>query len=82
MTAFRKRKNYLFLFTKRSKLFKIPALHDCEQQLGSVVLQLQDEVHSCLAQGVDVVQDKGGDDAQPVGLVGGDASLILVTRTL
>ena len=59
-----------------------PALHDGQKQLRSVVLQLQDEVHSCLAQGVDVVQDKGGDDAQPVGLVGGDASLILVTRTL
>ena len=59
-----------------------PALHDGEEQLGRVVLQLEDEVHAGLAQGVDVIQDERRDDPQAVGLVGGDARLVLVARTL
>ena len=59
-----------------------PALHDGEEQLGRVVLQLEDEVHAGLAQGVDVVEDERRDDAEAVRLVHGDAGLVLVARTL
>ena len=59
-----------------------PALHDGQKQLRSVVLQLQDQVHSGLAQWVDVVENEGSDDPEAVGLVGGNADLILVAWTL
>ena len=38
-------------------------------------LQLQDQVHSLLAQRVDVVEDEGDDDVDAVAFVGGDAVL-------
>lgn len=38
-------------------------------------LQLQHQVHSLLAQWVDVVKNQGDDDVNAVGLMGGDAVL-------
>jgi hypothetical protein len=52
-----------------------PGLHNGEEELAGVVLELQDKIHPGLAQRVDVVQDQGRDDPQPVRLVGCYASL-------
>ena len=57
-------------------------LHDSQQQLAGVVLQFPHQVHPRPAQWVDVVKDESGDDGQAVGLVGGEAGLVLVTRSL
>jgi hypothetical protein len=54
---------------------KKPGLHNGEEELAGVVLELENEIHPGLAQRVDVVQDQGRDDPQPVRLVGRYASL-------
>ncbi len=54
---------------------KKPGLHNGEEELAGVVLELQYEIHPGLAQRVDVVQDQGRDDPQPVRLMGRYASL-------
>ena len=41
-------------------------------------LQLQHQVHSLLAQGVDVVEDQGNDDVDSIALMSGDAVLIMI----
>jgi hypothetical protein len=65
---------YIFLFVFKVWMIK-PGLHNGEEELAGVILELQDEIHPGLAQRVDVVQDQGRDDPQPVRLVGRYASL-------
>jgi hypothetical protein len=57
-------------------------LHDGQQQFGRVVLEFQDQIHPGLSQRIDVGQQKGRDDVQPVGLVRDDAILIFVAGAL
>lgn len=59
----------------------VPRLHYSEQELGGVVLELEDEVHTRLAEGVDIVQDQRRYDVQSVAFVCSYAVLVLVTGT-
>jgi hypothetical protein len=54
---------------------RIPGLHNGEEEFAGVVLELKHQVHSALAQRVDIIENEGGYDAQPIRLVGGNASL-------
>ena len=47
----------------------LPALHDTQEQLRSIVLQLQDQAHPPLGKGVDVVQNDRDDDVDAVALL-------------
>lgn len=58
-----------------------PGLHDGQQQLGCVVLQLEDQVHAGPTKRIDVVEDERRDDVKPVALMHGDAVLVLMARS-
>ena len=61
-------------------ILALPATpHRGQQQSGRIVLELQDQIHSPLAQRINVRQHKGRDNVQPVGFVFSDAVLVLVT---
>jgi len=58
------------------------AFHDGQQQFGGVVLQFENQVHSSLAQRIDVGQQESRDDVEPIRFVSSDAVLVLVARAL
>lgn len=55
-----------------------PGLHDGQQKLGSIVLQLEDKVHAGATKRIDVIEDECRDDIEPVTLVHSNAVLILM----
>jgi hypothetical protein len=54
---------------------RIPGLHNGEEKFAGVVLELKHQVHPALSQRVDIIENEGGDDAQPIRLMGGNAGL-------
>lgn len=46
-------------------------LHNCQEEFGRVVLQLQNQIHPSLGKRIDVILDEGGYDVQTIRLMQG-----------